>query len=233
LQELNESFLPIASLLMEPKKSLLKYRYASADILFGCYRTLTHWGLDMEIPLKDRTHAWGDNMVPNRGNSNAISLMTAVNRSEMKISNNPVETLVAFSIGSGMGVTVHDPVCGVGGILNFMLPDSCRANGVNPARVPFMFADTGIPAFLEALYARDARRDRLKVVVAGGAHILDQSDAFNIGQKNLEALKAVLDAHNLNIYHENTGGTNSKTLSLEIWSGCSSIKIFGEGEETV
>lgn len=172
-------------------------------------------------------------MGQNQTNSNAISLMTAVNCSEMKISTNPVETLVAFSIGSGMGVTVHDPVCGVGGILNFMLPNSSCANGVNPDRVPFMFADTGIPAFLKALYAQDAQPDRLKVVIAGGAHILDQTDAFNIGLKNLEALKACFDAYNVKIHHENTGGTNSRTLSLEIGSGCSSIKIFGEGQEKV
>jgi chemotaxis protein CheD len=165
--------------------------------------------------------------------SSALSLMTAVNGSEMKISSNPVETLVAFSIGSGMGVTVYDPVCGVGGILNFLLPDSGRANGVNPDKVPFMFADTGIAAFLAALYAQNVRSDRLKVVIAGGAHILDQTEAFNIGQKNIEALKAGLDTYNLNIYHENTGGTNSRTLVLEIGSGCSTIKIFGDREERV
>ena len=163
----------------------------------------------------------------------AVSLMTAVNYSEMKISQNPVETLVAFSIGSGVGVTAHDPVCGIGGILNFMLPDSSRANGGNPEKIPFMFADTGIPAFIEALYAQEAQPDRLKIVVAGGAHILDQTEAFNIGQKNLEALKLRLNAYNLKIYHENIGGTNSKTLSLEIGSGRSSIKIFGEGQVQV
>ena len=165
--------------------------------------------------------------------SNAISLMTAVNRSEMKISTNPVETLVAFSIGSGMGVTVYDPVCGVGGVLNFMLPDSSCADGVNSEIVPFMFADTGIPVFIEALYAQNAQPDRVKVVIAGGAHILDQTGAFNIGLKNIEALKARFDEFNLMIHHENTGGSNSRTLSLEIGNGCSSIKIFGEGEEKV
>lgn len=172
-------------------------------------------------------------MEPIRSHSNAIALMTAVNRSEMKISNNPAETLVAFSIGSGIGVAAHDPVGGIGGILNFMLPDSSRANGVNPARTPFMFADTGLPAFLEALYAHEARPDRLKIVIAGGAHILDQTDAFDIGQKNFEVLKAGLDTFNLKIFHENIGGINSRTLSLEIDSGCSSIKIFGEGEVKV
>lgn len=159
--------------------------------------------------------------------------MTAVNGSEMRISANPVETLVAFSIGSGVGMTVHDPVRGVGGILNFILPDSHSAQGVNPERTPFMFADTGIPAFLAALAAQDAQPDRLKIVIAGGAHIMDQTDAFNIGLKNLAALRHYLDAHNLRIHHENTGGSSSRTLSLEIGSGFSAIKIFGAGEEKV
>jgi len=172
-------------------------------------------------------------MTEKRGNSNAVALMTAVNCCEMRISTNPVETLVAFSIGSGMGVTVHDPVCGVGGVLNFVLPDSGSANGINPDRVPFMFADTGIPAFLAALYALNAQPERLKIVAAGGAHIMDQTGAFNIGHQNLTALKTCCEAYNLKIHHQNTGGSSSRTLSLDIGSGCSSIKIFGAGEEKV
>ena len=46
----------------------------------------------------------------------AVSMMTAVNLSEMKVSSNPAETLVAFSIGSGIGVAVYDPVSGIGGV---------------------------------------------------------------------------------------------------------------------
>ena len=164
---------------------------------------------------------------------NAVSLMTAVNCSEMKISNNPVETLVAFSIGSGMGVTAYDPVCGIGGMLNFMLPDSHRANGIEPEKVPYMFADTGIPAFVEALCAQNARPERLKVVIAGGAEILDQTEAFNIGRQNCEALKAGLNACNLSVFYEATGGTCARTLSLEIGSGFSSIKVLGAGEEKI
>ena len=82
----------------------------------------------------------------------AVVSMTAVNFSEMRISNNPVETLVAFSVGSGIGVAIHDAVGGVGGILNFILPDSTKANGTNGEKCPFMFADTGIAAFLKALF---------------------------------------------------------------------------------
>ncbi len=165
--------------------------------------------------------------------ANAVSSMTAVNFSEMKISSNPVETLVAFSIGAGIAMTVHDPVGGVGGVLNFILPDSTKANGTNGEKSPFMFADTGIAAFLRALFEKGARAENLKVVIAGGAHIMDQTGVFNIGQKNLEALKNSLDDHDLEVYHEAIGGTNSRAISLEIGSGTSIIKTIGEGEEKV
>jgi len=163
----------------------------------------------------------------------AVARMTAVNASAMKISRNPVDTLVAFSIGAGVGVAIHDPVCGAGGILNFLLPDSTQANGVDPARVPLMFADTGLPAFITALARQGVQPARSKIVVAGGAHIMNQTGMFNIGQKNLAALKARLDTYGLKIHHENSGGNSSRSLSLEIATGCSSIQIFGEGQERV
>ena len=165
--------------------------------------------------------------------SNAVSSMTAVNFSEMKISNNPVETLVAFSVGSGIGVAIHDPVGGVGGILNFILPDSTMTNVADPAKTPFMFADTGITTFLNALYEQGAKSENLKVVIAGGAHIMGQTGIFNIGLKNLEALKSTLGEYDLKVHHEATGGTKSRTISLEIGSGQSVIRTFGEGEERI
>ena len=165
--------------------------------------------------------------------SSAVSKMTAVNFSEMKISQNPAETLVAFSIGAGIGVTVFDPISGIGGILNFMLPDSTRANCVNPEKVPLMFADTGVPLFINAIIAQGVRPESMKVVIAGGAHIMDQGGAFDIGQKNIEALKICLAGYDLQIHHEDVGGITSRTLSLEIGSGCSCIKIFGQGEVKV
>jgi chemotaxis protein CheD len=96
-----------------------------------------------------------------------------------------------------------------------------------------MYADTGIPAFMAALDQQGVLPGRSKIVIAGGAHIMNQTEMFNIGQKNLEALKASLDSCGLKIHHESSGGTCSRTLSLEIASGCSSIKIFGQGQERV
>ena len=169
-------------------------------------------------------------MVNTVTHTQAVSLTTAVNLSNMKISNNPVETLVAFSIGSGIGLAIHDSVIGVGGILNIMLPDSTQTTGISAGRSPFMFADTAVPSFIQALYEQGTLPERMKVVIVGGANIVDCNGLFNIGQKNREAVQTFLSQHHLNIHYEDTGGTISRTLSLEIGSGCSSIRIFGRGE---
>ena len=60
---------------------------------------------------------------------------------------------------------------------------------------------------------------------------MDQTGVFNIGQKNLKALKTCSGEHDVKIHHEAVGGTQSRTISVEIGSGRSIIKTFGEGEE--
>jgi chemotaxis protein CheD len=165
--------------------------------------------------------------------ANPVSVMTAVNFSELKISANTAETLVAFSIGSGIGVSMHDAVAKVGGLLNFVLPDSSKIWSERENRFPYMFADTGLLAFLEALNDVDAKTERLKVVIAGGAQILDQTSDFNIGLKNHQALISILSRKNLTIQHEDIGGSQRRTLCLDIDSGCSTIQTAGQGEVRV
>ena len=162
--------------------------------------------------------------------SGAISLTTAVNYSEMKTSNNPAESLVAFAIGSGIGITIFDPVIGLGGVLNLMLPDSSQIKSTRSDQYQFMFADTGIPAFLKTLSDLGAKPQNMKVVIAGGAQILDQTGVFNIGHKNYQATKSILSSYNLAVQHEDVGGIYSRTLKLDIGSGCSFINLFGQKE---
>ena len=162
-----------------------------------------------------------------------VSFMTAVNFSELKISTSTTETLVAFSIGSGIAVSMYDAVTQVGGLLNFVLPDSSKIGSERVNRYPYMFADTGILAFLEALNDIDAKTETLKVVIAGGAQILDQTADFNIGLKNYRALTSILNHKNLRIHYEDIGGSSKRTLGLNIGSGCSIIKTAGQREVKV
>lgn len=162
-----------------------------------------------------------------------ISVMTAVNFCELKISQNPVETLVAFSIGSGIVVSIYDPVTRTGGMLSLVLPESSTMSPQKAQRHPYMFADTGLPALLEAFLDIGAETENIKIVIAGGAQIMDQRAEFNIGLKNHLAVSAFFLNKNLNIDHEDIGGISRRTLRLDIGSGCNTIETSGRGEVQV
>jgi chemotaxis protein CheD len=162
-----------------------------------------------------------------------VAVMTAVNFGELKMSRNPAETLVAFSIGSGIGVSIYDPMTKSGGLLNFMLPDSSVLSPSKAHIQPFMFADTGLAAFFDALHDFGAQRENFKVVIAGGAQIIDQTTEFNIGYKNHQAITSLLKAAHLTVEYADIGGVSLRTLRLDLGNGDSVIQTLGQTEVTV
>ena len=110
--------------------------------------------------------------------------------SDIKISNNPNETIVTYALGSCIGIVVYDPVAKVGGMLHYMLPDS-TLDAKKARDNPAMFADTGIPSLFKACYSLGAEKKRMIVKVAGGASILDDTNFFRIGQKNIMAMRKI------------------------------------------
>ena len=162
-----------------------------------------------------------------------VSVMTAVNFGELKMSRNPAETLVAFSIGSGIAVAVYDPITKSGGLLNFVLPDSSILSSSKAQIQPLMFADTGLAALFDALHDFGAQKQNFKVVLAGGAQIIDQTAEFNIGHQNHQAVTCFLNAEHLTSQHADIGGICLRTLRLDIRNGDTTIQIPGQTEVTV
>jgi chemotaxis protein CheD len=143
--------------------------------------------------------------------------------SDLKVSNNPGDALVTYALGSCIGVAVFDPKAKVGGLLHFMLPDSLL--DANKAKAsPGMFADTGIIALFKACYAYGAEKKRMVVKVAGGANILDDTNYFRIGQKNIMAMRKIFWRNNVLIDSEDTGGNFNRTVRLELTSGRCTLK---------
>jgi len=108
--------------------------------------------------------------------------------SDMKVSNDPDSVIVTYSLGSCIGIAIYDPTAGVGGILHYMLPES-SLDSVKAQKNPYMFADTGIPALFKSAYKLGGKKQRMKVIVVGGAHVLDQKGFFDIGKRNHMAVK--------------------------------------------
>lgn len=149
--------------------------------------------------------------------------------SDMSVSNDPASSIITYSLGSCIGVAIYDPVARVGGVLHFMLPES-ELDSKKAKTNPFMFCDTGIPSLFKAAYKLGAKKERMKVVVAGGSQVLDQDGFFNIGKRNIMATKKMFWRNNVLIDHEDTGGYCNRTIKLDIANGKVLLKKSGRVE---
>ncbi len=154
-----------------------------------------------------------------------------VNVADMKISRQPKDTIITYSLGSCIGLSIYDNKAKVGGILHYLLPDSSSAPDKAKTE-PLKFADTAIPCFFKTAYKCGAKKNRLKIVVAGGSNILDQAGFFNIGKRNYLTLKRIFFKNNVIVDHVDVGGSAYKTMSLDINTGYTTI-LAKKGTYTV
>ena len=147
--------------------------------------------------------------------------------SEMKVCNDPGTTIVTHALGSCLGVTIFDPVVGVGGLIHIQLPLS----KIDPQKAqsrPCMFVDTGIPMLFEEAYRWGAVKRRIQLKVAGGAQFLDSEGKFKIGERNFTILRKMLWKNSVLIEGQDVGGTISRTMSLNVETGEVTIRSGSE-----
>jgi chemotaxis protein CheD len=149
-----------------------------------------------------------------------------VNIADARVSNNPEDVLVTYSLGSCIGVAIHDPVRRVGGLIHCMLPLS-SLDPRKAAEKPFMFVDAGMNRFLTMLFELGVTRANAVVKVAGCSQILDKSNLFRIGERNHIVLRKLLWKNGLMIKAEHIGGDLSRTVRLEIGTGLVRLRAGG------
>ena len=153
-----------------------------------------------------------------------------VDISDMKLTNNRDDILVTYSLGSCAGLTLYDPVAGVGGMIHCMLPLS----KIDPEKAklkPHMFVDTGVAAMLGELYAMGAQRQNIIAKVAGAGSPLGKEETFRIGQRNYTILRKFLWKNNILIDKEDVGGSKARTLFLYMEDGKTTVKSEGKEVE--
>jgi chemotaxis protein CheD len=146
--------------------------------------------------------------------------------SDLKVSDKDTDCLVTYALGSCIAVAVYDPLMKVGGLLHYMLPDSAL-DSEKAREHPGMFADTGIPLLFKSCYKFGAEKKRMIIKIAGGARIMDDTNYFRIGQKNLTALRKIFWKNNVLIGAEDIGENFNRTVRLEISTGRFLVKGLG------
>ncbi len=142
---------------------------------------------------------------------------------EIAVSNNSGVTISTYALGSCISVVAYDSVAKAGGLIHIMLPES-HLSPAKAATQPAMFADTGVPLLLQSLIGLNAERRRIRSFVAGGASIINGSDMFKIGERNIIAVKKVVNALAIPVPKADVGGVNNRTVHLEIETGIVTLK---------
>lgn len=141
-----------------------------------------------------------------------------VGMGECRVSYASGDLLVTYGLGSCIGLSMHDREAQVGGMLHFMLP-TAAVDATAATLRPFKFADTGIPALVEAMRTCGASPDRLIVCAAGGAAMSEDSEYFDIGRRNEAAMRKILRQLALPLGAAATGGRQFRSMKLEIGTG--------------
>ncbi len=150
-----------------------------------------------------------------------------VDIADCQVSAERTDTLITYSLGSCIGVTIWDPQVHVGGMIHYMLPES----SLSPEKAklkPAMFADSGVPTLFRAAYELGAVKKRLIVKVAGGSQLLDDNGTFNIGKRNYVMLRKIFWKNGILIDAEDVGGSISRTIRLNVGTGQVTLKTRGK-----
>jgi chemotaxis protein CheD len=153
-----------------------------------------------------------------------------VDISDMKIANKPDDVIVTYSLGSCVGLTLYDPVVGIGGMIHCMLPLS-KIDREKAKIKPYMFVDTGVAAMLGELYAMGAQRQNIIAKVAGAGSPLGKEETFRIGPRNYTILRKFLWKNNILIEKADVGGSKARTLYLYLKDGRTTVKSEGKEVE--
>ncbi len=165
-----------------------------------------------------------------RGKGIGVNLVS-VNLSEIKFSNRDSDVLVAYSLGSCVGVALWDLQYRFGAMAHVMLPNRL-GNGEEP---PGKYAETAIPYLVSKFRRMGSKISNLEAKIAGGANInTNLSLVFGrIGDMNIKAVCNALSKEGISVLGKHVGGNDGRTMRLYIGSGRVTIYSAQDGETEI
>lgn len=153
--------------------------------------------------------------------------MIKVGMADLNICHSP-DAITTLGLGSCVGVALYDKTTHIAGLVHVMLPDSTKVRqNQNKAK----FADPGIDLLIETLVKAGVRRQSLTAKIAGGAQMFafsSNNDMLRVGDRNVEAVKAKLNALGIRILSEDTGLNYGRTVEFYPENGDFIIKSVGK-----
>ena len=138
---------------------------------------------------------------------------------EYAVSDKIDDLLKTMALGSCVGVVFLAPKFHAAGMAHVALPDSGISQEKKEA-LPAYFADSAIPMMIEQFKRLGVTKSsEITVKLVGGASIMDPNGTFNIGKRNVLAIRKVLWKHRLGARKEDVGKNYSRTVKVEVKTG--------------
>ena len=132
------------------------------------------------------------------------------------------DILATYALGSCIGICLYDEKAKIAGLAHIMLPWSKDASKQDNMR---RYADTGIWELYNLMKQRGASFPGTVAKIAGGAQMFQaNSGVFNIGERNIQAVKIVLSKLNIPIVAEDTGLNYGRTVFFDAQTGTMQVK---------
>ncbi|MBW1721801.1 MAG: chemotaxis protein CheD [Deltaproteobacteria bacterium] len=150
---------------------------------------------------------------------------------DLAATNSPGDVIKTLALGSCVAVMMLDPVTRSVGMVHVALPHS-EVNDQKAREKPGYFADTGVPALLDEMRKRGYRGNGKGMIVklAGGAKIMDPGNTFNIGKRNVLAIKKALWSLGMGTVGEDVGGSISRNVAVDVNTGSIVISSTGRND---
>ncbi len=152
----------------------------------------------------------------------------SVGLGEVKVTTDSSMYLACFGLGSCICLCAHDPVAKVAGMAHIVLPES---KSTEKNRTATKFADIAVPVLFEEMIKNGAVKSNLVVKLTGGAQMI-QAPGFgsilDMGNKNLEATRAILKNEGVRIAAEEIGGSQGRSVWLSLATGETMVRTAGK-----
>lgn len=151
---------------------------------------------------------------------------------DFRVAGAPSRFLTTYGLGSCVAVLLYDWRKQSGALLHVMMPDS----SVAPEKAlmqPFAYVDTAIPRMFQAVADWGISPRRTRCCLVGGAAIIASPAHFEIGKRNVLALKKALWKGGVFIDREEVGGNESRSIRLDLKTGAVTMRKGGALEAVI
>ena len=118
--------------------------------------------------------------------------------------------MMTIGLGSCIGLIMFDPNLNLGAMVHIMLPESSGRTDR-----PGKYADTAVPLLVHELNALGCKNRSLIAKMIGGACMFEYFGTnLNIGKRNADKVRTMLNEHNIQLAAEDIGGKVGRSVTF-------------------